>query len=144
MAVFTEARHARYIIGKCRKGADLLEEITSLCAAEGVKLGRVEALGAVQKARLAFYDQAARQYRSLELDEPLEITSLVGNVSLKDGHPIVHAHVTLADAEGRAHGGHLVPGTIVFACEFCIQAMEGAELTRGLDEQTHLPLWKMD
>ena len=143
MPLFRQAKHARYIIGKCRKGADLLEEITSLCAAEGVKLGRVEALGAAQKARLAFYDQEAREYRFFELDGPLEITNLVGNVSLKDGEPIVHAHVTLADAEGKAYGGHLVPGTIVFACEFCVQALEGPELARGSDEQTGLPLWQL-
>ncbi len=143
MPVFRQAKHVRYIIGKCRKDADLLEEITSLCAAEGVKLGRVEALGAAQKARLAFYDQDVREYRFFELDEPLEITNLVGNVSLKDGEPIVHAHVTLSDAEGRAYGGHLAPGTIVFSCEFCVQVLEGPELIRGLDEQTGLPLWQM-
>ncbi len=144
MPVFRQAKHARYIMGKCDKGADLLEELTGLCAAEGIKLGRLEALGAAQKARLGFYDQEAREYRFFELDKPLEITNLVGNVSLKDGKPIVHAHVTLADAAGRAYGGHLVPGTIVFSCEFCIQVLEGPEFTRGLDEQTQLPLWKMD
>ena len=144
MPVFRQAKHTRYIMGKCDKDADLLAELTAACVAEGIKLGCVEALGAAQKARLAFYDQEAREYRFFELDEPLEITSLVGNVSLKDGQPIVHAHVTLADAAGRAYGGHLVPGTIVFSCEFCIRALEGTELTRGFDEQTHLPLWKMD
>ena len=83
MPVFRQAKHARYIMGKCDKGADLLEELTGLCAAEGIKLGRVEALGAAAKARLAFHDQEAREYRFFELNEPLEITNLVGNVSLK-------------------------------------------------------------
>ena len=130
-------------MGACAHGEDLLAELTAVCAAENVHLGRVEALGAVQKARLAYYDQAAREYRHFQLDRRLEIAALVGNVSLKDGQPIVHAHVTLTDDAGRAVGGHLAPGTIVFACEFCIQTLEGPPLVRGFDETTGLPLWRI-
>ncbi len=72
-----------------------------------------------------------------------EITKLVGNVSLKEGRPMVHAHVTLAD-EGKAFGGHLAPGTVVFACEFIIQVFEGVSLTRSLDAETGLQLWGMN
>jgi len=144
MANFIEVEHAGYIIGRCDHRADLLEEITSLCKVEDVKLGRLEALGAVSKARLAYYDQDAREYRFFEINKHMEITGLVGNVSLKDGQPIVHAHITLADADGCAYGGHLASGTVVFACEFCIQVLKGAQLHRGFDEQTGLPLWQMD
>ncbi len=34
---------------------------------------------------------------------------------MKDGEIFVHAHITLADRKGRAYGGHLMPGTMVFA-----------------------------
>ena len=130
-------------MGKLTYGADLLEELTEVCRKEKVQLGRVEALGAVSRARLGFYNQQTREYQFFELDQPLEITKLVGNVSLKDGKPMVHAHVTLADEAGKAFGGHLAPGTIVFACEFILQAFEGPTFERGFDEQTGLPLWKM-
>jgi len=132
-----------YFLGKLNHGADLLEELTAVCAAQEIRLGRVEALGAVKKARLAYYNQATREYQHFELDEPLEITKLTGNVSIKDGAPMVHAHVTLAGEDGRAYGGHLAPGTIVFACEFMVQALEGPAYTRVYDEETGLPLWDM-
>jgi predicted DNA-binding protein with PD1-like motif len=74
----------------------------------------------------------------------LEITSLTGNVSIKDGKPLVHVHVTLADKKGNAFGGHLAEGTIVFACEVCIQVFQGEPLKRGFDKTTGLPLWEMD
>ena len=41
------------------------------------------------------------------------------------------------------HGGHLAPGTIVFACELIIEAFDGQELNRGMDRETGLPLWNM-
>ena len=143
MAVMKKVTPREVFMGKLTYGADLLEELTEVCRRENVHLGRVEALGAVSRARLGFYDQHTREYQFFELDQPLEITKLVGNVSLKDGKPMVHAHVTLADEAGKAFGGHLAPGTVVFACEFILQAFEGPVFERGFDEQTGLPLWKM-
>jgi predicted DNA-binding protein with PD1-like motif len=129
------------LLGRLQRGDDLLEALTDLVRREGVRLGRLEALGAVEKARVGYYDQAAYEYRYLDFDQDLEILALVGNVSLRDGQPMVHAHLTLGDAQGRAFGGHLAPGTRVFACEFAVEVLEGAEFHRGHDEATRLPLW---
>jgi predicted DNA-binding protein with PD1-like motif len=143
MAVMKKVTPAKVFMGKISYGADLLEELTEVCRRENVHLGRIEALGAVQRARLGFYNQQMCAYQFVELNQPLEITMLVGNVSVKDRKPMVHAHVTLADETGKAFGGHLAPGTIVFACEFILQAYEGPAFERGHDEQTGLPLWTM-
>lgn len=144
MAVWRNVRAGEVVMGKGGFGEDLLEQITGVCRAAGITLGRVEALGAVQKARVGYYNQTSRQYDFLEFDRDLELTALVGNVSLKDGQPMVHAHVTLSDDEGNAYGGHLVQGTVIFACEFVIQQLHGEALVRGFDEDTGLPLWTMD
>ena len=128
-------------IGRLSHGADLLEEIRDTCKELGVRFGRIEAIGAVKKARLAYYDQAEQRYDHFEINEPLEIASLIGNVSVKDGQPMVHAHVTLADESGKTYGGHLAPGTIIFAAEIVIQSFNGEPLERGKDEETGLPLW---
>jgi len=132
---------SRRFVGRLLRGNDLLGAITERCRAAGVRLGRVEAIGAVERARVGFYDQGERAYRFLEFAEPLEILALKGNVSLRDGEVMAHLHITLGDAEGRACGGHLAPGTVVFACEYIIEAFDGAELHRGLDAATGLPLW---
>ena len=144
MAIIREMKPTRCFLGKLRHEADLLEELTAVCRDNDVRLGRVEALGALRKARLGYYNQDTRAYQFYEIDRHLEITNLVGNVSLKDGEVMIHAHVTLSDDEGRAFGGHLVPGTIIFACEFFLQALDGEQLHRGPDEETGLPLWQLD
>ena len=128
-------------VARLAKDCDLLEEITDICRKEGITLGRVEALGAVQKACFSFYDQGTHTYKPLSLDEPFEILGLTGNVSMRDNEPFVHAHVTLADGEGRAYGGHLATGTIIFACECVIEAFSGPALKRELDGPTGLFLW---
>ncbi|MCF7848730.1 MAG: DNA-binding protein [Kiritimatiellales bacterium] len=130
-------------IGKLEYGADLLEEITAICREKNIRLGRVQAIGAVKQARLSYYDQAKKEYQLYELDRHLEITNLTGNISLKDGEPMVHAHVTFANGGGRAYGGHLASGTIVFACECVIEVFDGPELVRGHDQTTGLSLWEI-
>ncbi len=133
---------ARRLMGRLGKGDDLLTALEDCCRAKGIKLGEVRAIGAVTKARVGFYQQDLRKYMFFDLDRPLEILALIGNVSLKDGQPMVHAHVTLADEEGRAFGGHLAPGTEVFACEFVIQEYLSPEIpARQYDAETGLLLW---
>jgi len=141
MATMKKIRAGVRFMGRLAHGADLLEELVGICLRENIQLGRVEAIGAVRKARLGFYNQEARQYCFIEMDTPLEIVNLSGNVSSKDGRPFVHAHVTLADEEGRAFGGHLAPGTEIFAGECMVESFDGNDFVRGYDEETGLPLW---
>ena len=130
-------------MGKLKLGDDLLGAISVICRENNISLGRVEAIGAVEKATLGYYDQKRKEYDFFTLDSSHEITSLTGNVSLRDGVPMVHAHVTLSDEKGNVKGGHLAPGTIVFACEVIIEAFEGPDFNRGLDKDTGLPLWQL-
>ena len=128
--------------GRLETGDDLLEELNEFVQGKEIEAGKISAIGAVQKATISYYDQETEEYGAQELDESLEIVNLEGNISLKDGEPIVHAHIALADEAGNVYGGHLEEGTIVFACEFVIQEYEGEALERGFHETTGLPLWE--
>jgi len=143
MAMPVAVRGGKLLMGRLAPDTDLLEGLTAACERNGVRLGCVSAIGAVKKARIGYFDQRKGEYVFLELDKDMEVTALAGNVSLKDGKPMVHAHVTLGDSDGRAFGGHLAPGTVVFVCEYVIQALEGGELVRELDPKTGLALWKI-
>ena len=134
----------RVFIGRLPSGADLLESLTAVCREEKVRFGVVTALGAVSSARLGYYKQDEQEYIDcLNLEKGLEIASCTGNVSLKDGEIFVHAHVTLSDEEGRCYGGHLMPGTRIFAAEYSIRELEGKPYSREFDSGTGLALWPM-
>lgn len=137
-----EVQQKKYFMGSFPCGTDLLEGLTGICEQENITLGRVEAIGAVQKACYGFYNQKSREYRFIEKNEELEILKCSGNISINNGKPMVHAHIVLSDEKGNACGGHLAKGTIVFASEFLIQSFGGAELIREFDEGTNLRLWK--
>jgi predicted DNA-binding protein with PD1-like motif len=132
----------RTLIGQLPHGSDLYDSLTELVQKENIKLGRISGIGATTHAVVAYYDQNTKKYNSLEFSGGMEILSLNGNVSLRDGKPFVHVHILLSDAEGKVYGGHLLPGTKLFACEVTVDEFEGNELVRGFDERTGLWLWK--
>jgi len=144
MGILKEVKQKYIFMGRLRHGADLLDELTGICRERDIRLGRVDAIGAVKKACVGFYDQEKQEYRFMTIGKPLEITNLTGNISIKDGSPFVHAHVTLADSTGGTYGGHLAQGTTVFACEYMIESFEGPSFERCPDRETGLSLWGME
>ena len=143
MGMHVQPEKGRIFVGRLECGDDLLGALTGFCKKESIKLGIFNVIGAVRSAKLGYYDQKEKKYTGcVELKKKLEIASCMGNISLKDDEIMVHAHIVLADFDGKAFGGHLMPGTEVFAAEFFIQEFAGSELKRGKDEVTGLPLWK--
>jgi predicted DNA-binding protein with PD1-like motif len=137
-----QPKHGKIFIGRFECGDDLLESLASFCKKEKITLGTFNVIGAVKSAKLGYFNQDEKKYTGcVDLDKKLEIASCMGNISLKDGEIMVHAHIVLADFEGKAYGGHLMPGAKIFAAEFHIQELVGGELKRGRDEITGLPLW---
>jgi len=132
----------RTIIGQLERGTDLHNGITRIVQEHGISVGRVTGMGAVQRAILAYYDQKTMTYENIALNGPLEIVSMYGNISTRDGKPFAHVHVVLSDERGNGKGGHLIAGgTPVFACEVTIEEFDGPPLVRGFDERTGLALW---
>ncbi len=129
------------ILVRLPKGADLLQEINAVCKQKKIRRGSVQVIGALECASLGFYLQDERRYVNHDIDENVEILCGLGNVSIKDGEPFVHMHLTLGKSDLSVIGGHTLPGCKIFAAELCIVELEGEELVRGMDDATGLPLW---
>lgn len=57
----------------------------------------------------------ADETKTIHLEGPLEILTLAGTVT--PSH--LHLHISVADKDGRVHGGHLVEGVVLYTCEVC-------------------------
>jgi len=131
---------SKELIVRLEHDADLVQSVTELARSKGIEAGSFTAIGALKRARLGYYDQKSHGYREMKIDTPHEMASCIGNVSLKDGKPFVHAHVVLADEMGNTKAGHLFEG-VVFAAEVHLHQLEGPRLERKYDEVTGLSLW---
>jgi predicted DNA-binding protein with PD1-like motif len=132
----------RVVVRRLVPGGDLLEELNKLARTEGIELGALSGIGALRKAAVGIFDIGKSEYAVNKFDEEMEICALTGNVSLKEGEPFVHAHLSLSDGQGRAFGGHTMPGCEIFVAEVILWEFEGARLERRPQEDCGgLALW---
>ena len=117
--------------------------------AEGLKLFAIEqklsaasfkAVGALSSVRLGWFSWESKKYEpSVQLDEQIELLSLIGDVALKDGEPQVHAHAVVGKKDGTAHGGHLLEAHIRPTCEVVL-VESPAHLQKRIDPDSGLAL----
>lgn len=131
----------RTYIFKLPKGKDLMESLVAFCHDNQVKCGIVNVIGAVENATISTFDQKKKKYEKSVISGAMEIVSLMGNVSIQDNRPCVHAHVMFSDQEGQVFGGHLLPGTKIFVGEAYIQELVGEPKVRRMDKVTKVSLW---
>lgn len=122
-------------------GSDLVPSLTDFAKHHGVQAGWINYLGAISHASLRYYNQDEQRYEDFEIAQHLEVLAGIGNISLLDGEPFIHTHMALADRDGKAIGGHVNSGTIVFAIEVRVEEILGDPPERLFDEITGLSLW---
>ena len=115
------------------RGEEIISSLTNFCEKEKITLGSVEALGAADHVVIGLYDVAKRQYHKHTFDEAMEITSLLGNISTKDGVPYLHLHINLCREDMSVIGGHLNECRISATCEMFVRKLDG-RVNRKLDE----------
>lgn len=141
--VYSEFSSGRDFLVGVKHNSDLIQFIAEVAEKEKIFVAALTAVGALKNAKLGFYNQEKHEYEEIMVDSPHEIACCVGNISVKDGHPFVHAHAVLADKNGNTKAGHLLEAT-VFAAEVHLRELKGAVLERKSDKLTGLSLWKTE
>ena len=97
------------------------------------------AIGAFSRVIVAYFEWETKKYRHIPIDEQVEVLSLVGDITLEDGKPKVHAHVVIGKADATAHGGHLIEGHVRPTLEIVMTETPG-HLRRRFDAASGLTL----
>ena len=138
---YRQVEGGREFVARLEHGRDWRGQIEDFADAEGIDAAFFLGLGAVQDARLMFYDQDTQEYDPIEFDEPFEVVPAVGNVSWLDGERFAHTHVALSREDGTTVAGHLDAAT-TFAGELWVREFD-AHLEREHDPVTDLDLWPL-
>ena len=89
-------------------GDEVMEGLNYFASHENVLAASFIALGAFQKATLAYFDWEQKKYIQIPVDEQTEVVSLMGDIAKGDDErPSLHAHAMLGRRDGSAKGGHL-------------------------------------
>lgn len=123
---------------------NIVEALASFCNEMNIKAGAVYGIGAVNQATLRFLNPATKKYVDRTFQEQMEIASLTGNISQKDGQLYLHVHVTLGRQDYTCVGGHLLEATINGACELVVEQFRGAPAPgRKPDQETGLNIYDL-
>ena len=121
------------------KGENIFDSIYKLIDKEQIVSGWINGIGAIENITIGAYDLNNKTYIKKDLDGVYELTSLMGNITLKDDSPFMHIHVSLSDHNCKALGGHLFDANISIAGEFIINTFSD-HIKRTYNEQIGLHL----
>ncbi|MHA1727296.1 MAG: PPC domain-containing DNA-binding protein [Promethearchaeota archaeon] len=111
-SIITESS-GRVIIARLAENADVIESIKELVKKKKIKGGIIKGIGALKKATLKFFNSEKKEYEEEEYNEPLEVSSLLGNIAWKDNEPFPHVHINLGRKDHSVIGGHCGSPSIV-------------------------------
>lgn len=121
------------------QGDEVVSGLKRFARDNGLSASHFTAIGALQSVTLGFFDWEKKDYEKIPIDEQVEVVSMVGDVSLKDGEPKVHTHLVVAGRDGRAFGGHLLEAHVRPTLEVVLTESTG-EMQRNFDETSGLAL----
>jgi len=95
-----------------RAGAKIPDDILALARKEKISTARVEAIGGVRELDLAYFNHEEKRYEEHRFREFLEVTGILGNLTLKDGKPFLHIHGTFGRKDLSTVAGHVMKANV--------------------------------
>ena len=127
------------IVFRLEMGEGLMESTQRIATAENVKLASINGIGACSKIEMGYIDLSIKEYVFKTFKGNLEILQATGNITLKDGEPFPHIHISVANEDCKAFGGHLNEAIISATFEGVMQIMDD-EIHREFNEDLGLAL----
>ena len=94
------------------KGDELIQLLTDFAKAKGLSAAQFTAIGAFSDAVLGYFDRERKDYRKIPVPTQVEVVSLLGDIAVNGGQPVVHAHAVLGGPDASARVGHLLEGHV--------------------------------
>lgn len=130
----------KYIV-RIDKGEEVIESLNKFIREENVRAGSVTGIGAADHIEAGLYSTKKKAYDSKTFEGDFEITNFSGNIATMNGEHYLHMHITFADKNLKAYGGHLNKAIISGACEIVVDVID-ATIERKLDENVKLNILK--
>ncbi|TSC92648.1 MAG: hypothetical protein CEN89_578 [Candidatus Berkelbacteria bacterium Licking1014_7] len=126
-------------IYKLSQNSDFFTEIEKICQKNAIKAGWLNAIGALSSVTLAHFNPDGKIYTEKTISKQVEIVSLSGVISLRQGKIHFHLHIVVADNHFKTYAGHLKSATVNPTCEVAILSSR-QKLTRDFDPKIGLDI----
>ena len=120
-------------------GDEAMRALESWATEQRVRASQFTAIGAFERATVAYFDWSTKEYKPVSIDEQVEVLAMNGDITLEQQRPKVHAHVVLGKSDASAHGGHLMKGIVRPTLEIIVTELP-RHLYRRHDAESGLAL----
>lgn len=120
-------------------GEDIKAALEQLAAQYDNRFATISGIGACNFVELNFYDVHSKKYESKIIDEDVELISLLGNLTLKEGQPFAHIHGTFGDSQYRTWSGHVSKAIVSVTAEITV-VFSDMTISREMDDDIGLYL----
>ncbi|MGC1782372.1 MAG: PPC domain-containing DNA-binding protein [Acidobacteriaceae bacterium] len=121
-------------------GDEILTELKRFASQQNLAGSSFKAIGALSHAKVGWFNWETKKYETAaELDEQVELLSLIGDIAINNGKPQVHAHIVIGRRDGTAHGGHLMEAIVRPTCELVLTE-NPAHLQKQIDPESGIAL----
>jgi predicted DNA-binding protein with PD1-like motif len=93
-------------------GEEAAEGLLHFARKKELAASQITAIGAFSEVDLGYFDIEKKDYEKIQIREQTEVLSLIGDITLGEHGPKVHAHAVLGKRNGTACGGHLLRGIV--------------------------------
>lgn len=121
-------------------GDEVVECLTRLAREENIALADLTGLGAAGDITVGLFSGTEKKFYGKRCEGEYEVSSLVGNITRKDGEPYLHIHITFGNpAREEIYAGHLTSCVISATAEIFVRVWEGG-IGRKFNEEIGLNL----
>jgi predicted DNA-binding protein with PD1-like motif len=96
-------------------------------------------IGAVSRATVGWLDLNRKLYHAIPVNQQVEVLSMIGDVAVFNGKPVVHAHLVMGKSDGTTVGGHLWEAIVSPTLEVFV-SVDSAPLGKTVDPESGIKL----
>ncbi len=89
-------------------GDEILGGLTQFAEENHISAARITGIGSIHNGTLAWLNPDTKKFRMIHIDQQAEVLSLLVDIAMYQGKPVVHVHMVVGFGDGTAHGGHLL------------------------------------
>jgi predicted DNA-binding protein with PD1-like motif len=97
------------------------------------------AIGALNGATLAWFDPQRKMYKKIPINGQQEVISMLGDIALYKGKPVVHTHMVVGTSDGTTRGGHVLAAYVSPTLEVMV-TVDPTAMHKRFDPETDLTL----
>ncbi len=127
----SSGKEGNLIVFRFEDGKDVIENLKLIAKEHQIRSGVIlGGIGMLRDFEISFYSREKRHYVTHRFNEPVELLSFSGNISVGNGETFFHLHVVLSREDDSAIGGHLKNAIVHNTIEGVIMKLSQIELTR--------------